>query len=159
MPGLHLVLEAERIGSLKKGSPLYYRQVEIGRVTGIELGPTAQMVWIHVAIEQNYIPLVHRSSRFWNAGGVKVIAGLFSGVSVETESLESIIAGGIAMATPEEPGTSAEEGDHFLLAKEADEDWLAWSPKITLSQKERLTEQHRVRAGKKKKRVSGKEKR
>ncbi|MCI5137872.1 MAG: hypothetical protein D3922_05545, partial [Candidatus Electrothrix sp. AR1] len=77
----------------------------------------------------------------------------------KTESLESIIAGGIAMATPEEPGTSAEDGDHFLLAKEADEDWLAWSPKITLPQKEKLTEQYRVRAGKKKKRVSGKEKR
>ena len=159
VPGLHLVLEAERIGSLKKGSPLYYRQLEIGRITGIELGPTAQMVWIHVVIEPEYISLVHRSSRFWNAGGVKVIAGLFSGVSVETESLESIIAGGIAMATPEEPGTSAEEGDHFLLAKEADKDWLAWSPKITLPQKERVTEQHRVQAGKKKKKVSGKEKR
>lgn len=159
VPGLHLVLEAERIGSLKKDSPLYYRQVEIGRITGIELGPTAQMVWIHAVVEPEYVPLVHRSSRFWNAGGVKVIAGLFSGVSVETESLESIIAGGIAMATPEEPGTSAEEGDHFLLAKEADKDWLAWSPKISLPQRETVTEQHQVRAGKKKKRASGKEKR
>jgi paraquat-inducible protein B len=159
VPGLHLVLEAERIGSLKKDSPLYYRQVEVGRITGIELGPTAQMVWIHVVIEPKYIPLVHRNSKFWNAGGVKVIAGLFSGVSVETESLESIIAGGIAMATPEETGTPAEEGDHFLLAKEANDDWLAWSPKITLLQKERLTGQHQVQAGKKKKRVNGKEKR
>ncbi|WP_339137185.1 MAG: MlaD family protein [Candidatus Electrothrix sp. GW3-4] len=158
-PGLHLVLEAEQIGSLKKGSPLYYRQVEIGRISGIELGPTAQMVWIHVVIAPKYIPLVHRSSRFWNAGGVKMIAGLFSGVSVETESLESIIAGGIAMATPEEPGTPAEEGDHFLLAEEGREAWLAWSPKITLPQKEQRAEQHRVQAGKKKKRIRSKEKR
>jgi paraquat-inducible protein B len=158
-PGLHLVLEAERIGSLKKESPIYYRQVEIGKITGIELGPTAQMVWIHVVIAPKYTPLVRRSSRFWNAGGVKVIAGLFSGVSVETESLESIMTGGIAMATPEEPGTPAQENDHFLLAKEVHEDWLTWSPKLSLQNQENVAEQHRIQAGKKKKRVSGAEKR
>ncbi|MCI5140551.1 MAG: hypothetical protein D3909_02245, partial [Candidatus Electrothrix sp. ATG1] len=104
-----------------------------------------------------YVPLVHRNSRFWNAGGIKMIAGLFSGVSVETESLETIMAGGIAMATPEDPGTPAEEGDHFLLADKADEDWLAWAPKILLPKEEKVTEQHRVQAGKKKKRVHRKE--
>ncbi len=158
-PGLHLVLEAERIGSLKKGSPIYYRQVEIGRITGIELGPTAQMVWIHVVIEPKYTPLVRRSSKFWNAGGVKVIAGLFSGVSVETESLESIMAGGIAMATPEKLSTPAEENDHFLLAKETDEDWLAWSPKISLQREKNPADQHQVQAKNKKKRIRGKKKR
>ncbi|MCI5149554.1 MAG: MCE family protein [Candidatus Electrothrix sp. MAN1_4] len=158
-PGLHLILEAERIGSLKKGSPIYYRQVEIGSITGIELGPTAQMVWIHVVIAPQYTPLVRRTSRFWNAGGVKVIAGLFSGVSVETESLESIMTGGIAIATPEELGTPAQENDHFLLAKEAHENWLAWSPKISLQKQENVAKQHQIQAGKKKKRVSGVEKR
>jgi paraquat-inducible protein B len=158
-PGLHLVLEAEGLGSLKKGSPIYYRQVEIGRITGIELGPTAQMVWIHVVIEPRYTPLVCRSSKFWNAGGVKVIAGLFSGVSVETESLESIMAGGIAMATPEEQGTPAQENDHFLLAEQADEDWLAWSPKISLQKEENRADQHRVQAKNRKKRVSNQERR
>ncbi|WP_446010688.1 MlaD family protein [Candidatus Electrothrix sp.] len=158
-PGLHLVLEAERIGSLKKGSPIYYRQVEIGRITGIELGPTAQMVWIHAVIDPMYIPLVRRSSKFWNAGGVKVIAGLFTGVSVETESLESIMAGGIAMATPEKQGTPAEENDHFLLAKEPDDDWLTWSPKISLPKEEPQADQHRIQVRNKKKRISGKEKR
>ncbi|MCI5181949.1 MAG: MCE family protein, partial [Candidatus Electrothrix sp. AW1] len=96
---------------------------------------TAQMVWIHLVIEPQYTPLVSRNSKFWNAGGIKVIAGLFSGVSVETESLESIMAGGIAMATPEDFGTPAQEGDHFLMAKEADERWLAWSPKIFLKKR------------------------
>ncbi|XOF33534.1 MAG: MlaD family protein [Candidatus Electrothrix sp. YB6] len=155
-PGLNLVLEAERIGSLNKGSPLYYRQVEIGRVTGVELSPTAQRVWIHAVVEPKYMPLVHRTSRFWNAGGVKVIAGLFSGVSVETESLESIMAGGIAMATPDgrDMGTPAEDGDHFLLAEQPDEDWLEWAPKIPLYHPDDTTEQHRIQAGRKKKKIS-----
>ncbi|MEA3333090.1 MAG: hypothetical protein U9Q58_05800 [Pseudomonadota bacterium] len=31
---LNIVLEADRLGSLNKNSPLYYRQIQIGRVTG-----------------------------------------------------------------------------------------------------------------------------
>jgi paraquat-inducible protein B len=160
-PGLNLVLEAERIGSLKKGSPIYYRQVAIGRVTGIELGPTAQTVWIHVVVAPEYSPLVHRSSRFWNAGGVKVIAGLFSGVSVETESLESIMAGGVSMATPEgrDMGTPAEDGDHFILADTPREVWLEWAPKIPLHQERKATGKLQIQAGGKKKKVKSKGKR
>ncbi len=135
MPGLNLLLEAPRLGSLKIGRPVYYRQIKIGRVTGVELGPTAQNVWIHVNIEPEYTPLVHRGSRFWNASGVSISAGLFSGVNVETESMEAIMAGGIAMATPEEDemGLPAENGDHFILAEEPREEWLSWAPEIKLT--------------------------
>ncbi|MCI5144218.1 MAG: MCE family protein [Candidatus Electrothrix sp. AR3] len=130
--GLNLILEAARIGSLKKGSPVYYRQVKVGQVTGLELGPTAQNVWIHLVVFQKYRRIVRCSSRFWNAGGVRVIAGLFSGISVETESLESIVAGGIALATPDELGRPAKNGDHFILADNSEEEWLQWAPKIKL---------------------------
>lgn len=135
-PGLNLVLEVPRLGSLKIGSPVYYRQIRIGRVTGVILGPTAQNVWIHVNIDPKHRPLVYRGSRFWNASGVSLSAGLFSGVSVETESMEAIIAGGIAMATPEgeDMGTPAQDGDHFMLADKPDEHWLEWAPKIKLKQ-------------------------
>jgi paraquat-inducible protein B len=133
--GLNIVVEAPRLGSLKIGRPVYYRQIRIGRVSGVELGPTAQNVWIHVNIEPRYAPLVHRGSRFWNASGISVSAGLFSGVSVETESMEAIVAGGIAMATPEDDqmGSRARNGDHFLLADKPRESWLAWAPEIKVN--------------------------
>ena len=133
-PGLNLILEAPRLGSLKIGRPVYYRQIRIGRVTGVELSPTAQNVWIHININPAQATLVHRGSKFWNASGVSVSAGLFSGVSVETESMEAIMAGGIAMATPEDDsmGAPAENNDHFMLADEIDEEWLDWSPQIKL---------------------------
>jgi paraquat-inducible protein B len=135
-PGLNLVLESPRLGSLKIGRPIYYRQIRIGQVTGVELGPTAQNVWIHININPKHSPLVHRGSLFWNASGVSVSAGLFSGVSVETESMEAIIAGGVAMATPEseDMGTPAQDGDHFILADKPEEKWLEWAPKIKLNQ-------------------------
>jgi len=135
-PGLNLVLESSRLGSLKIGRPIYYRQIQIGQVTGVELGPTAQNVWIHININPEHSPLVHRGSRFWNASGVSVSAGLFSGVSVETESMETIVAGGVAMATPEgeDMGTPAQDGDHFILADKPEEKWLEWAPEIKLEQ-------------------------
>jgi paraquat-inducible protein B len=135
LPGLNIVLEAPRLNSIKIGRPVYYRQIKIGQVTGVELGPTAQNVWIYVNVNPQHSSLVHRGSRFWNVSGISVSAGLFSGVSVETESLETIVAGGIAMATPEDEdmGTPAQNGDHFILANELDKEWLDWAPEIKLS--------------------------
>ncbi len=134
LPGLNLVMESPRLGSLHIGSPVYYRQVQIGEITGTELGPTAQNVWIHINIHPLYTALVHRGSRFWNASGISLSGGLFSGLSIETESMETILVGGIALATPEgeQMGDPAKEGDHFILTEEADPDWLAWSPLIKL---------------------------
>jgi paraquat-inducible protein B len=135
LPGLNIVLEAPRLNSLKIGRPVYYRQIKIGQVTGVELGPTAQNVWIYINVNPQHSALVHRGSRFWNASGISVSAGLFSGVSVETESMEAIVAGGIAMATPEgeDMGIPAENGDHFILADELDKEWLDWAPEIKLN--------------------------
>ena len=132
--GLNLVLESPGLGSLKIGRPVNYRQVKIGKVTGIELAPTAQNVWIHIAIEPKYTPLVYRGTRFWNASGINLSGGLFSGISLETESFESLVTGGIAMATPEgeDKGTPAQNGDHFILAARVEEGWMAWAPEIML---------------------------
>ncbi|MNO01219.1 hypothetical protein D3C81_2213070 [compost metagenome] len=70
-------------------------------------------------------------SRFWNASGVDVDFGLLKGVAVRTESLEAILAGGIAFATPEEPGP-AFPGQTFVLFDEPKAEWLNWAPKIPL---------------------------
>ncbi len=133
-PGLHLVLESPRLGSLKIGRPIHYRQVTIGKVTGVELGPTAQNVWIHIVIEPKYTPLVRRGSRFWNSSGINLTGGIFSGISVEAESFETLMAGGVAMATPDgkQMGTPARNEDHFILANKVEEGWLEWAPEIML---------------------------
>ncbi|HID96923.1 MAG TPA: MCE family protein [Thermodesulfobacteriaceae bacterium] len=132
--GLNIVLEIGSLGSLKKNSPVYYRQVQIGRVTGFELSPTAQEVWVHVNIQEPHTPLVRTNSRFWNASGIRVSAGIFSGVNIDTESFEAIMAGGIAMATPDncDMGERVEDGHHFLLHKKGDGKWLDWKPRIDL---------------------------
>lgn len=57
-------------------------------------------VEVKVFIEPAYASLVRKHTRFWNASGVSIDASL-SGVKVRSESLSSIVAGGIAFATPE----------------------------------------------------------
>jgi paraquat-inducible protein B len=133
--GLNLVLESPRLGSLKIGRPIYYRQVPIGKVTGFELGPTAQNVWIHINIFPEYQSVVRRGSRFWHASGINVNGSIFSGVSLTAESMEAIVTGGVAMATPEgkDMGNPANSGDHFIMADKPEESWLDWTPEINLS--------------------------
>lgn len=132
--GLRLVLSAPRRGSIKPGVIVSYREVPVGKVVDFELGPTSDLVLIHVLIEPRYAPLVRSGSRFWNASGIGVDAGLFKGVKVRTESLEALLEGGIAFATPNNPemGGPAQPGQTFALFDEPQEGWMQWAPKIAL---------------------------
>ncbi|TRO18521.1 MCE family protein [Ectopseudomonas mendocina] len=134
--GLRLVLSAPRRGSIKPGVIVSYREVPVGKVVDFELGPTSDRVLIHVLIEPRYAPLVRSGSRFWNASGIGVDAGLFKGLKVRTESLEALIEGGIAFATPNNPemGGPALPGQTFALFDEPQEAWMQWAPKIVLEQ-------------------------
>ncbi|WP_095107734.1 PqiB family protein [Pseudomonas sp. Irchel 3E20] len=133
-PGLSLVLSAARRGSLKVGVPVTYREITVGKVTGYELGQTADRVLIHILIEPKYAPLVRGGSRFWNSSGVGVDFSLFKGATVRTESLETLIQGGIAFATPdgERMGNPALAQQTFPLFDKFEDEWLLWAPKIAL---------------------------
>ncbi|WP_444911648.1 MlaD family protein [Microbulbifer sp. PAAF003] len=133
-PGLGIILDAARRGSLVAGSPVYYRQVKVGEVTGFSLGEYADRVYIYVHIEPQYQPLVREHTVFWNASGVDVNFGLKSGLNINTESAQALLQGGIAFATPEAPfmGFEVESGSHFPLYPKAEPKWYTWSPKIEL---------------------------
>ena len=99
-PGLHLTLKADRLGSLNRGSPVFYKQIQVGQVKSYLLSEDQSTVEIKVYIEPTYANLVRKHTRFWNASGISIDANL-SGLKVRSESLSSIVAGGIAFATPE----------------------------------------------------------
>ncbi|WP_342649708.1 MlaD family protein [Pseudomonas sp. REB1044] len=132
--GLPLTLSASRRGSIKPGVPVTYREVQVGKVTGYELGQSADRVLIHILIEPRYAALVRGGSRFWNSSGFGFDWGLFKGATVRTESLETLIDGGIAFATPdgEQMGNPARAQQTFPLFDKPDDAWLVWAPKIPL---------------------------
>ena len=101
--GLHIVLRAARLGSLKPSSPVYYRGIEVGAVRAVQLSGDATLAEIHVTIKPRYVKLVRGGSKFWNASGADLKFGLFSGLEINVESLKSLVGGGIVFATPSDP--------------------------------------------------------
>lgn len=132
--GLNIVLTSPELSSVKEGVTVSYRGVVVGKVTGYRLASSADHVKIFVNIEDRYVPLVRANSKFWNASGLDIGFKLFGGASIKSESVESILAGGISFATPDEPsmGDPVAEGASFALNSSRDERWLDWRPSIAL---------------------------
>jgi paraquat-inducible protein B len=116
LPGRRFILEASRLGSLDIGAPVYYRQIKVGQVVGYSLNEDGQAVSVKIFINAPIDKLVYKNTRFWNASGLDVAVDA-NGIRVNTESLVTILIGGIAFDTPAnlEPGGPAEEGDVFKL--------------------------------------------
>lgn len=129
--GLNLILKSKTRDSINVDNPVYYRQIKVGRVLGIELNEHSDGVLIYINIDSQQSHLVRLNTKFFNASGIKVDAGIFSGVQVDTESLETILAGGIAFLTPDETSNKVNDGQTFTLNDAADKDWFEWRPKLT----------------------------
>lgn len=132
--GRAFILQAERLGSLNPGAPVYYREVKVGMVETSRLADDSASVLVRIRIEPRYVDLVRMNSRFWNAGGATFRMSLL-GAEVKSTSLESLFSGGVAFATPDtgrEMAAVAPEGHTFILHSEAEKDWLRWQPRIAI---------------------------
>jgi paraquat-inducible protein B len=127
LDGLSLVVEAPEAGSLGIGTPVLFRGIEVGTVTGLTLGSLSDRVMVELRISKRYQHLVRNNSVFWLASGYSLDFGLTGGV-VKTGTFNQFIRGGIAFATP--PGTplapKAQAGKHFLLQEEEPKEWRQW---------------------------------
>lgn len=94
-PGRRFFLKSDRIGSVSPGSGIYFRGIPVGLVLGSQLDADKSGVSFLIFIEDAYQDLIRPSTRFWNASGIDVSFGA-GGVNVRTESLQSILTGGIA---------------------------------------------------------------
>lgn len=131
--GRQFLLRAEKLGSLNPGAPVFYREVKVGAVDSHRLADDATHVLVTINVFEPYDRLVRPDTRFWNAGGITMKLGL-TGAQVHSNSLESLVAGGVAFATPEHPaaGEPAGELTVFDLHDDADKVWLKWAPRIDL---------------------------
>ncbi len=130
---LEIVLYAANRGSLAPGAPLLYRQFRIGTITSVELAPDAGSIEARARVEGPYVPLVRENSRFWDAGGYTARLG-WRGLTFEIDSLQTLVTGGVAMATPspERAGGMVQDQTRFEIAPEPEKAWLEWQPLISL---------------------------
>jgi paraquat-inducible protein B len=98
-PGREFVLSSGELGSLSIGSPIYYRRLPVGQVTGYDLQPDGKSVQIKIFVKEPYDRFVVSATRFWNASGIDVSLTA-DGVSVRTESLVALLLGGVAFDAP-----------------------------------------------------------
>ncbi|RKF20120.1 MCE family protein [Alginatibacterium sediminis] len=122
---LPLRLKSQSMGSLSKGNPVYYRQLQVGTIVATGLANTGESVYIDIEIEKRYAHLVQRNSKFWHASGFEFNLG-FGGARLKMESIESLVSGGIVFATPPASTTPARRYQVFDLHAKANDEWLQW---------------------------------
>lgn len=122
-PGSRFRLRSPTLGSLNLGSPVYYRHIQVGQVVNYELDSDGEAVTIDIFITKPHDRLVYVNTRFWNASGID-LSLTADGVNLDTESLISVLLGGVAFDTPdtlETKGAPAKADQFFpLYASRAD---------------------------------------
>ncbi len=99
LDGLSVILDAAETGSLQIGTPVLFRGVEVGTVTGFYLGAMSDRIHVALRISKKYQYLVRNNSVFWLASGYNLQFGLTGGV-IKSGTFQQFIRGGIAFATP-----------------------------------------------------------
>jgi paraquat-inducible protein B len=117
--GREFVLDAVDLGSLVVASPIYFRHIQVGQVSAVDLNGDGRGVTVKVFVRRPYDRFVTTDTRFWHASGVDVEVDS-AGVHVQSESLSTILAGGIAFDEMPDVQLShpAEAGSHFVLTRD-----------------------------------------
>jgi paraquat-inducible protein B len=102
LPGRGFVLHASDLGSLDIGSLVFYRHITAGQVVGYTLDPGGAGVTIKIFVNAPFDAYVTGGTRFWQASGIDMSINS-EGVKLRTESLTSILQGGVAFQAL--PGT------------------------------------------------------
>ncbi|MBH3388030.1 MCE family protein [Pseudomonas putida] len=119
--GKRFLLSADDLGSLDIGSSIYYRRIPVGEVVSYALKEDGEGVDIGVFVQAPYDAFVTTNTRFWNASGIDMEVGA-NGLKVETQSLSSVLMGGLAFAAPESfsRGEPAADQQSFTLFADRD---------------------------------------
>jgi len=97
-PGKAFILHAPALGSLDIGSPVYYRNIQVGQLASYLLDADGQGVTLRIFVRAPYHRLVSSATHFWNASGVDLSLNA-DGLKLQTQSVATMLAGGIAFDT------------------------------------------------------------
>ncbi|MDO6618099.1 MlaD family protein [Shewanella sp. 6_MG-2023] len=127
---LKVTLVDSQLGSIKIGTPIFFRGIAIGQVDGYSLSYNGNQVIMYSHIEKQYAHLVNQTSQFWDASGIKLEVGIFSGAQIETGSLETLLSGGISVVTEEVTDKTNQLAldERFTLHNKMKAEWRKWKP-------------------------------
>jgi len=114
-PGRHFALRSDGAGAVDVGTPVFFRGIRVGEVVASALDASGDFATVEIFVDAPHDERVVRGTRFWNASGIDLSVGA-DGFHVDTESVVSILVGGIGFDTPAGAATGrVEEGTVFPL--------------------------------------------
>ena len=128
--GTIIRVEDKTASSVNVDSPVYYKNVQIGKVLKVDLSSDASRVIIDCLIYDKYKKFIRKNSQFYDISGFEMEFSLFTGSKVESNTFTSIIKGGLVVVTPYDYNEVASSNDIFTLHKTLREDWKTISPTI-----------------------------
>jgi paraquat-inducible protein B len=97
--GRTFFLRTTDLGSLDTGTPVFFRRLQVGQIVSYKLDSSGQFFSVRIFVRCPYDQFVTSGTLFWQASGVDMQLSA-SGLSVQTQSLLSMLIGGIAFETP-----------------------------------------------------------
>ena len=88
---------------------MFFRRFQVGEVTAVDLDADGKGITARVFIRSPNEKYVTQNTRFWEASGCRRDDRRFGRPKVQTQSLASVVVGGIAFQTPgnEPPGNQS----------------------------------------------------
>ncbi len=97
--GKYFVLKAEKgDSSVKKGTPVYLQNIEVGKVEYVTLGLDDISVDVIVFIDKPYVPYVHTDSKFWVREAVSATLNNGS-LDIDVAPVQDLIQGAIEFSS------------------------------------------------------------
>lgn len=110
--GSIVVLRAADGGSITAGAPVLHKGLQVGYLEEPELSFDGNQVVVSAFIESPYDRRITTNTRFWDTSGFSVSFGA-GGVSLDVNSLASLIEGGVAFDTIVSGGQPIRDGQGF----------------------------------------------
>ncbi|MEP6884421.1 MAG: MlaD family protein [Gammaproteobacteria bacterium] len=119
-PGREFILHTDDLGSLSIGSLVFYRHIVAGQVVAYTLDPSGSGVTLKVFVKAPFDDFVTAGTRFWQASGIDMSLSS-DGIKLRTESLTSILQGGVTFrALPGSATTPVASDAAFILYSDED---------------------------------------
>jgi paraquat-inducible protein B len=98
-PGRFFVLKTPDLGSLDIGTPVFFRRLQVGEIASYVLDKDGRRLTVKIFVRAPYDQYISPNTRFWQASGIDMQLSA-NGLSIQTQSILSILIGGVAFETP-----------------------------------------------------------
>lgn len=117
-PGLHLTLLTSQASSLYPGTAIYYKGMQVGSVNRVYFSDDYLWVKADIFIAAPHDKLIKQTTKFWSTNGFSINT-TGKGISIEMESFEALVSGGITFDTPISltPKKTVTDGTEYILHK------------------------------------------